>query len=83
MKRYVNGQEVVVGLRLPGPALAPQFAVVAVCDAVAPDSWHGEVTLDGVTVLRTGAVASEDQASRDAAKALRDRWTALFSERDS
>lgn len=80
MKRYINGNEVVEGLRLASPAQMPQFAIAAVCDSVAPDSWHGEVTLNGVPILRTRPAASDDQASRDAAAALRERWIALFSE---
>jgi len=37
MKRYINGNEVVEGLRLASPAQMPQFAIAAVCDSIAPD----------------------------------------------
>jgi len=80
--RYIAGQEIKPGARILHPgnlsSVVPQ--VFAVCDAVRPDRWHGEVTVLGRTVLKTEAHDTNDQAARAAQQQFVDKLVQLLTE---
>ena len=76
-----TGVEVAVGARSHYPSNLEKlaFRFEAVCDAVNPELWHGEVRLHGHVLLATAQVSNEDTAGRLAENAFEQRVVALFA----
>ena len=51
---------------------------VVICDEVDPDRWHGEIRLGGHILVKTEAVPTYEQASRQARNAFEAKVVEIF-----
>ena len=79
---FIGEQEVRAGVHITFPSNheTVRFKITSVCDATAPEEWHGEVSFAGTVVLKTQSTDSYERAGRLAEAALVARVVQLLAE---
>lgn len=78
IERTLNGRRIEPGAEFPEPLQQLRFQAVVICDDVDPDRWHGEIRLGRHVLLKTEAVPSYEQASRQARDAYEAKVVEIF-----
>lgn len=77
--RTIDGVEIQPGAVISAdPNFQLRFSVQTICETVEPDSWRGQVLLNGTVIIRTEPVASRDKAIATAKDELIKRFSTIL-----